>query len=105
MKNVISFAMFIAICAIIVLSAAPAMAGSAAYINPNNVDGNDNPLVGGNTVVFAPGHVSIASPTMDDMSIVFVNGKPSYMLTGTIDSPVKNDQVQQQLDFMYDIKQ
>ncbi|HEY3421781.1 MAG TPA: hypothetical protein VGK13_01385 [Methanocellaceae archaeon] len=85
------------------MSAAPAIAGSAAYINPNNVDGHDNPLAGGNPVVFAPGHVSIASPTMTDTSIVFANGKPSYMLTGTIDNPVKNDQVQQQLNFMYDI--
>jgi len=103
MKNVISFVIFMAVCAVIVLSAAPAMAGSAAYINPNSVDGHDNPLAGGQPVVFAPGHVSLVSPTMDDMSIVFVNGTPSYMLTGTIDNPVKNDQVQQQLNFMYDI--
>ncbi len=94
-----------AICAVIVLSAAPAMAGSAAYINPNSIDGHDNPLAGGASVVFAPGHVSLVSATMADTSIVFVNGKASYMLTGTIDSPVKNDQVQQQLDFMYDIIQ
>ena len=94
-----------AVSAVIVLSAAPAMAGSAAYINPNNVDGHDNPLAGGAPVVFAPNHVSLISPTMDGMSIVFVNGAPSYILTGTIDSPVKNDQAQQQLDFMYDIKQ
>ena len=81
------------------------MAGSAAYINPNNIDGHDNPLAGGDPVVFTPGHVSLVSPTMDDMSIVFVNGTPSYMLTGTIDNPVKNNQVQQQLNFMYDITQ
>jgi hypothetical protein len=103
MKNVISFAMFMAVCAIIVLSAAPAMAGSAAYNNPNSVDGYDNPLAGGAPVVFAPGHVSLASPTMTGVSIVFVNGAPSYELTGTIDSPVKNDNIQQQLDFMYDM--
>ena len=79
MKNVISFAIFMAVCAVIVLSAAPAMAGSAAYINPNNVDGHDNPLAGGAPVVFAPSHMSLASPTMDGMSIVFVNGTPSYI--------------------------
>lgn len=53
--------------------------------------------------MFAPGHVSLASPTMTGVSIVFVNGAPSYELTGTIDSPVKNDNIQQQLDFMYDM--
>jgi hypothetical protein len=105
MKKVISLSIFMAICAIIVLSAAPAMAGSAAYVNPNNIDGYDNPLAGGDPVVFAPGHVSLVSPTMDGMSIIFVNGTASYMLTGTIDNPVKNDQVQQQLNFMYDIIQ
>ena len=104
MKNVISFVIFMAIGAIIVLSAAPAMAGSAAYINPNNIDGHDNPLAGGDPVVFAPGHESLVSPTMDGISIVFANGTASYMLTGTIDNPVKNDKVQQQLDFMYDFE-
>ena len=103
MKNVISIAIFMAVCAVIVLSAAPAIAGTAAYNNPNSIDGYDNPLVGGAQVAFTDGHTSFASATMADTSIIFVNGTPAYMLTGTIDNPVKNDQVQQQLDFMYDV--
>ena len=101
MKKVISFMIFMAVSAVIVLSAAPALAGTAAYVNPNGIDGYDNPTAGGADVVMVPGHVSLASPTMDDISIVFENSTPAYMLTGTIDSPVKDTNVQKELDFMY----
>ena len=101
MKKVISLMVFVTLSAVVVLSAAPAVAGTAAYVNPNGIDGYDNPLAGGAAVAMAPGHVSMASATMDGMSIVFENSTPAYIVTGTLDSPVKNDQAQQQLDFMY----
>lgn len=91
-----------AVCAVVVLCAAPAIVGATVYVNPNGIDGYDNPMAGGAQVVMAENHTTIVSPAMDGSSIVFENGKPAYMLTGTINNPVRNDQVQQQLDYIYD---
>jgi hypothetical protein len=75
--------------------------GATVYVNPNGIDGYDNPLAGGVQMPMSANHTTIVSPVMDGSSIIFENGKPAYMLTGTIDNPVRNDQIQQQLDFIY----
>ena len=90
-----------AFCATLVLSAIPAIAGNAVYVNPSEIDGYDNPTIGGAVPLFAAGHVSLASPVMGDMSFVFVNDTPAYALTGPVDNPVRNDNLTQMLDFMY----
>lgn len=91
-----------AVCAVVVLCAAPAIVGATVYVNPNGIDGYDNPLAGGAQVLTSANATTVVSPAMDGSSIVFENGKPAYMLTGTIDNPVRNDQVQQKLDYIYD---